>query len=199
MKYCANCGNKLKSAYNYCPNCGEKPAQNEAETLQFQRPRSNRWVVTLILLVVLLIIAIAAIVSGLVIWLSSDSNTLSNSYEGISYPTYTPITHQVDLIAPQSILASGVDSHAIETIQAGSIVSISWNADTNVDIYILTETQYPYFHTYGTPVEYIGHQSNQSGFMTCHIANTGTYYLVISRPGNGAYSSATIYSAMAAW
>jgi len=68
MNYCPNCGNKLEPGHNFCPNCGQKPAQEKTEEVRFRKPKNKRWV-RISVLIVLLIIAIAAVVSGLVIWL----------------------------------------------------------------------------------------------------------------------------------
>lgn len=213
MNYCPNCGNKIEPGHNFCSNCGQKPTQEKSQKAPTKKPKNRNWGITAVLVVVL-IIAIASVASGVVIWRcnstptptpyptnpppSQPTNLPPTPTHTYQPPTYTP-SHQVSLYGPNQVLTSGTYGHQTETIQAGSTLTISWSADASVEIWVITDTQYSDWTTLGWTANYVGYKSGNYGTLTCSIANTDIYYLIISRPGAGLYSPATVYSATASW
>jgi len=206
MGFCSNCGKQIENGAAFCSHCGQKLAQEKTERIRPGNANKRRKII-IPTLVMIFIVAIAATVSGLVIWLTPGPNpTPYPTYTYQPQPTYTyqptqpsSPSHQVNLVEPNHVLNSGSYSYETASIQAGSTVTISWSADANVEIWVITATQYPDWTFMAWSANYVGYKSGNSGILTCHIANTDTYYLIISRPGSGLYSPATIYSAIASW
>jgi len=207
MNYCPNCGSKLESGHNFCPNCGQKPRQEKVEKTQRKTSsKNNSWVIPVS--IVLLIIAIGAIVSGVIIGLQSGDDTSSNSnagnyYQPTYYPTYTYQPPQPTYTPTQHILLSnetilgGYHSHTSYVIPAGKTVTLSWSADGYVSAYILTENQYDYFSFYGFHSSPAAYDSGSSGTLSYYVANTDTYYLVLSN--SNLFQNVKVYSATASW
>lgn len=66
-----------------------------------------------------------------------------------------------------------------EYIQAEYELSISWEADGAVSVYILTETQYDNFKVFGYTSRYIAFHKASHGTLSRVIQNADTYYIVI--------------------
>jgi len=82
-----------------------------------------------------------------------------------------------------------------EYIEAGKQLSISWEADGAVSVYILTETQYDYFKDWGFSERYIAYDQATRGTLSREIRNADTYYIVIKNPS--LFGTFKIYSAEA--
>jgi hypothetical protein len=81
------------------------------------------------------------------------------------------------------------------SIEAGKTVSISWEADGNVNVFVLTETQYDYFTSWGATARYEAFRSARSGTLTYRVENTDTYHLIIQNPSY--FETIKVYSAEA--
>ncbi len=218
MNYCPDCGGQITATSTYCPNCGQRLiAQKTEQVAPRKAKRSRRSKTPWIILIVAVAVALIATGTVLAITYSGDQHT---SYYGGSYggssggsgggssggsgvesggsTIYTP-QNQVNLIEPNQQLASGHYSYKTVTIQGGTKVTITWSADASVSIWVLTETQYPDWTFMSWSSNYVAFKSGTSGTLTCTIPHTDRYYLIISRPGAGLYSTSKIYSAVARW
>jgi hypothetical protein len=105
-----------------------------------------------------------------------------------------PVEHSQVLGTLQDYkLSGGYFHHWAYRIEAGKQASISWEADGSVSVYILTETQYDYFKTWGLTARYVAYQNSQRGTLSTKIANTDTYYFVIKN--SSLFETYKIYSA----
>jgi len=90
-------------------------------------------------------------------------------------------------------LPGGYHYHWDECVQAGTQLSISWDATGTVSVYILSETQYDYFKVFGLTARYVAYKESRSRTLTREIANTDTYYLIIKN--SSLLGTLKIYSA----
>ncbi|MFA5368140.1 MAG: hypothetical protein WC333_09695, partial [Dehalococcoidia bacterium] len=201
---------ELEPGHVFCPNCGQKPPQQNPKKVQSNKHHGRYWA-TISVLIIVLVIAIAAVVSGLVIGLggnnSSSSNYYQSTYPTYTYqppiptytyqpptPTYTPTTHT--LLSDHTLFGPSYNYDSYY-IPAGKTISLSWSADGYVSIYILTETQYSYFSTWGWHSNPAAYDNGNSGTLSYHVSNTDTYYLVINNPSW--VTGIKVYSATASW
>ena len=93
------------------------------------------------------------------------------------------------------VLHGGHYENGSDTIRARETISVSWEADGSVYVWILTQTQYDYFKMWGTHFDPEELQTGRSGTLTHYVANTDTYYVIIHNIS--LFKSIKIYSAVA--
>jgi hypothetical protein len=82
-------------------------------------------------------------------------------------------------------------------LQAGQLVTVSWSADGNLDIYLFTETEFDNFKLkpYLIPSGYENYFSGKGATFSTYITNNDTYYIVISHGGLSSQSTTKLYQA----
>jgi hypothetical protein len=64
-------------------------------------------------------------------------------------------------------------------VETGRTLSLTWSANSNMDCYIFTNTQYDAFTQSGTPGTYIAHGTDSQGTISTNTLQSGTYYAVL--------------------
>jgi hypothetical protein len=65
-------------------------------------------------------------------------------------------------------------------VEAGHTLNLSWSANSNMDCYIFTQTQYNGFMQSGTPNAWVAHGTNSQGTISTNpLQNSDTYYAVL--------------------
>lgn len=123
---------------------------------------------------------------------SESSNAHYTPYQP-SYPT--PAQEQEIGRLTDHVLKGGYFHDWTETIQAGKTISISWEADGRLNVWILTQTQYDYFKVWGTTFRYEALKSGRSGTLVHRVSNTDTYHLIVQNPS--LFENIKVYSAVA--
>lgn len=143
-------------------------------------------------LILAILVCVAVVISACTSHVPSAPSTESNQLA--SEPA--PVQHE-DIIATLNNyqLPGGYYEYWVECIQAGRQVCISWQADGAVSVYILTETQYDHFKSWGFTARYVAYEQARSGTLCRKIANTDTYYLIIKN--SSLFETFKIYSAEA--
>ncbi len=90
-------------------------------------------------------------------------------------------------------LAGGYWHHWNKYIKEGTQVTISWEADGPMSVFILTETQYEYFKVYGFNPRYIAYKRSNNGALIETLPYSDTYFIVIKN--SSTFDTFKIYSA----
>ena len=108
-------------------------------------------------------------------------------------PSYPTPAHEIGRLT--NYLLEGWPTFHEWPYHGAGTITISWECDGKVNVYILTQTQYDYFEFWGYTNRYEAFDSGHSGTVT-HIARyVDTYYLVIKNPS--LFERVKVYSAVA--
>ncbi len=145
------------------------------------------------------ILALCAAIIMPVLYFTTDIFTKeSKEYFAPSQDGYTPVPPSGGRVigsVNNSVLHGGYYKDWSDTIRAGETISVSWEADGSVYVWILTQTQYDYFKMWGTHFDPEELQTGRSGTLTHYVANTDTYHVIIHNISP--FKNIKIYSAVA--
>lgn len=65
-------------------------------------------------------------------------------------------------------------------IEPGKTFKVSWSADGNLNVYILTETQFEYFKFWGTTFNYEVYYHGKEGTISFEVRHKDRYYGIVS-------------------
>ena len=140
-----------------------------------------------------LLLAVVLIIGGCspkIIYVSPPSSepTPTPEFSPTPTPTLTPTPAPPTPVKHEEVIASLHDTtlsggnfwHPSAHLQAGTEVTISWEADGPVSAWILTETQYDDFVVMAQSSRYIGYKRGSSGTLTRELPYKDTYFFIIS-------------------
>jgi hypothetical protein len=175
MPLCPYCHTVVGEDNRFCPECGRLLAVGGAV-----KGKSKKKLAGIIIgCTVVIIVAIALIIfppwrpliSPLEERLSSVSNVI------LPIGSYTTLP------------SNGI------YLQAGQLVTVSWSADFDLDIYLFTETEFDNFKPYLIPSGYENYFSGKGATFSTYITNNATYYVVIAHGPESSQSTIKLYQA----